>query len=50
MQCCFTLDYFIKFLYLKNNAIDQGSSNISQEGQSSAEFSSNPDQTYLWFF
>ncbi len=47
MQCCFTLDYVIQFLYLKNNAIDQGSSNLSQEGQSSAEFSSNPDQTHL---
>ncbi len=23
MQCCFTYDYFIQFLYLKTNAIDQ---------------------------
>ncbi len=22
MQCCFTFDYFIQFLYLKTNAID----------------------------
>ncbi len=26
-------------------ALDQGSSNLSLEGQSAAEFSSNPDQT-----
>ncbi len=27
--------------------IDQGSSNLTLEGQSTAEFSSNPDQTHL---
>ncbi len=29
------------------NRLDQGSSNLSLEVQSAAEFSSNPDQTYL---
>ncbi len=28
-------------------AVSQGSSNLSLEGQSAAEFSSNPDQTPL---
>ncbi len=28
-------------------SLDQGSSNLSLEGQSAAEFSSNPDQTHL---
>ncbi len=27
--------------------LDQGSSNLSLEGQSAAEFSSNPDKTHL---
>ncbi len=31
-------------------SLNQGSSHLSLEGQSAAEFSSNPDQTqYLWF-
>ncbi len=29
------------------NHLDQGSSNLSLEGQSAAEFRSNPDQTHL---
>ncbi len=31
----------------ETNALGQGSSNLSLEGQSAAEFSSNPDQTHL---
>ncbi len=31
----------------KLHKVDQGSSNLSLEGQSAAEFSSNPDQTHL---
>ncbi len=27
----------------------QGSSNLTLEAQSAAEFSSDPDQTHLWF-
>ncbi len=30
-------------------SLRQGSSDLSLEGQSAAEFSSNPDQTHLWF-
>ncbi len=30
-----------------SDALDQGSSNLSLEVQSAAEFSSNPDQTHL---
>ncbi len=29
------------------DALDQGSSNLFLEGQSAAEFSSDPDQTHL---
>ncbi len=32
---------------LHKDDVGQGSSNLSLEGQSAAEFSSNPDQTYL---
>ncbi len=35
--------YWIQLL----NGIDQGSSNLSLEVHSAAEFSSNPDQTHL---
>ncbi len=31
----------------REHSLDQGSSNLSLEGQSAAEFSSNPDQTHL---
>ncbi len=31
----------------KDKALKQGSSNLSLEGQSAAEFSSKPDQTHL---
>ncbi len=32
MQCCFTFDYFIQFMYLKHNAIDQEFSKSAFKG------------------
>ncbi len=32
---------------IEGDTLHQGSSNLSLEGQSAAEFSSNPDQTHL---
>ncbi len=52
---CFTVSYTVSHRseYTPRicvNILLQGSSNLSLEGQSAAEFSSNPDQThYLWF-
>ncbi len=39
--------YAFELLSLYFDVIHQGSSNLSLEGQSAAEFSSNPDQTHL---
>ncbi len=38
---------FIKLLIKPPHHLLQGSSNLSLEGQSATEFSSNPDQTHL---
>ncbi len=35
------------WIYTESVHLQQGSSNLSLEGQSAAEFSSNPDQTHL---
>ncbi len=37
----------MKFIYEYTKDLNQGSSNLSLEGQSATEFSSNPDQTHL---
>ncbi len=37
----------LKVLFGQLDALDQGSSNLSLEDQSAAEFNSNPDQTHL---
>ncbi len=39
--------FFLKKCLMLIKAVAQGSSNLSLEGQSAAEFSSNPDQTLL---
>ncbi len=36
----------LKVLFGQLDALDQGSSNLSLEDQSAAEFNSNPDQTH----
>ncbi len=37
----------LHFGLISYNYVEQGSSNLSLEVQSAAEFSSNPDQTHL---
>ncbi len=37
----------LKIVHVISVALGQGSSNLPLEGQSAAEFSSNPDQTHL---
>ncbi len=44
---CFMINKKFVNLHLHLEHLSQGSSNISLEVQSAAEFSSNPDQTHL---
>ncbi len=41
------VSFYRIFIENHNTYLGQGSSNLSLEGQSAAEFSSNPDQTQL---
>ncbi len=43
----FGLDWLLLYALKSNDTIEQGSSNLTLEVQSAAEFSSNPDQTHL---
>ncbi len=44
---CERMQSFCKIMNNKLHDLEQGSSNLSLEVQSAAEFSSNPDQTHL---